>query len=125
MTLRPVPTAELDEWLPQIDLTPFTVDGAQTVDDLIADLRAKRRQLWTIPGQVVVLTEVMQDRLNTVFLTHCAGVDYKSWLHLFGVIEAWARDLGAKRIGAYCRPGWERVLTDMKKTHVILEKRLD
>lgn len=70
------------------------------------------------------LTLVNKDRLKSVSVTHCAGDGMGDWFHMLGMIEAWAKDIGAERMEVICRPGWERVLKDMRKTHVILEKRL-
>jgi hypothetical protein len=127
-----VPAADLDQWAGKIawHLDQFCASGQWEPGDLLDHIRARDRQLWVVERNgaalCVILTSLQADRLNTVQVTHGAGVNYREWLHLWPVIEAWARDLGAKRIETVCRPGWERVLGryGMTKTHVVLEKRL-
>ena len=129
MRFVPVPSAELDGWLDQIEwhLNSFCESGLFTPDDLIADIRACDRQLWLAVDtrvRAACLTLVNEDRLKSVSVTHCAGDGMLEWFPMLGLIEDWARDIGSKRFEVICRPGWERVLRDLGKTHVILEKRL-
>jgi hypothetical protein len=122
---------DLGQWLPEV--WPFLAEicrpGYYEPADIVADLEARKRQLWLAhDGKVraVVLTQVQADRLGTVRVAHVAGDGLAGWLHLWGVIEAWARDMGARRIEAVARPGFERALAPfgMKKTYVTLEKAL-
>jgi len=125
----PVLSTELDEWLPRIGwhLEKFCANGQWEPSDLISLIRSRQSQLWIAANheiKAVMLTEVGTDRLKTVTITHLAGKDRSEWLHLLADIKAWAVELGSKRLKAVTRPGWERVLADFKKTHVILEVRL-
>lgn len=128
MTPIAVTVDMLDEWLPKIEwhLAQFCANGQFAPEDMIAQIMRKERQLWVIEGRCVLLTSVLADRLNTVVVSHCVGAGYEEWLPMWAVIEAWAHDIGAKRIEVICRPGWERPLAQygLKKTHVVLEKRL-
>jgi hypothetical protein len=54
----------------------------------------------------------------------CTGVGMSNWVGNLSVIEEWAKSKGCVNIKAICRPGWERVLKDYHRTHVVLEKRL-
>lgn len=103
--------------------------GRHTPDDYWKRIETGHAQGWiAFDGQTIkgfCLTEVADDALATVRLTHCAGEDADSWLFLMDNIKAWARERGSKAIEAICRPGWERKLTGFRKTHVILEARLD
>lgn len=132
MRLIPVPSADLDEWEDKIGwhLESFSANGVYSPDDFLADIRNRERQLWIVEeeGDVkcVLLTSIADDRLKTCLVTHLAGENYRAWLGLMGAVEDWARDIGCKRIEAKTRPGWEKLLGrfDLKKTHVVLEKRL-
>lgn len=132
MTPRAVPAHEADEWVPRIGwhLEQFAASGAATAADFIADIMDRQRQLWVVDddGAVacVLLTSVAVDRFNTVQVTHCAGRNYEDWLHLWPVIEGWAREIGAGRIEVTARRGWERPLRKfgLAPTHTVLEKRL-
>jgi len=95
--------------------------------DLIEHIRDRTRQLWiAFDGRVraVVLTQVGDDRLKTVRITHVAGDGFEEWAHMRSIIKAWAREMGSRRLEAIARPGWERVAREMRKTHVVLEERL-
>jgi len=52
------------------------------------------------------------------------GKDREEWLHHLTEIEEFGRKQNCEIIEAWARPGWERVLPDWKKTHVLLEKKL-
>jgi hypothetical protein len=95
--------------------------------DLIEHIRDRTRQLWiAFDGRVraVVLTQVGDDRLKTVRITHVAGDGFEEWAHMRSIIKAWALEMGSRRLEAIARPGWERVAREMRKTHVVLEERL-
>jgi hypothetical protein len=123
-----VPAAAYAEWAAEIRpfLEALAIGGQFTASDFEAQIMARARQAWLIPGECLLLTQVSGDRLSTVTLTHCTGQGMAGWVAFFPMIESWAREIGAKRIEAVARPGWERVLRgfEMKKTHVVLEKRL-
>lgn len=118
------------EWRELLDwhLRSFCRGGQWEPEDLLRDVENKRRQLWVaeVDGEVgaAVLTTISDDRDQSCIITHAAGRNRKDWLHLLGFLEDWARSIGCKRLEAVARPGWERILKDMTKTHVVLEKRL-
>lgn len=131
MTPVAVKPNEVDLWVARIGwhLESCCRGGDTTPERLIAEVKATERQMWLAVSdrvEALMLTNIGTDDLKTCRVTHCAGQDRKNWLHLFPVIEAWARDIGCKRIEATTRPGWERSLRefDLRKTHVVLEKRL-
>lgn len=100
-----------------------------TPEEIIADLRTENRQLWIVLDsriRAAVLTLVLKDELNTVQITHCAGDGYREWFPLISIIEQWAREIGGKSFEVIARPGWEPLLKDhgLRKTHVVMEKRL-
>lgn len=57
-------------------------------------------------------------------ITACSGRDLERWNMLLAGIEKYARDENASCIRIYGRKGWERVLTDFRVAHVIMEKAL-
>lgn len=86
-------------------------------------------QCWAAESDGIVaigLTEVLDDKLDTVRFIGCAGEDARAWLFLMDNIKAWATERGSKRFIAEARPGWERHLKPFgfKKTHVVLEANL-
>lgn len=129
MQTIPVVAEELDQWLPRIGwhLEQFCANGEWEPSDLIAEIRNRRSQLWIAADdevKAVMLTEVTTDRLKTVNITHCAGKDRHEWLHLLADIKLWVKAVGSRRLRITARPGWERVLPEFKKTHVVLEVRI-
>ena len=133
MRLVPVPSTDLDDWAGKIGwhLESFSANGIYTPDDFLVDIRNRERQLWIVADgenvKCVLLTAIADDRLKTCLVTHLAGESHREWLNLLGAVEEWARAEGCQRIEAKTRPGWERILDrafDLKKTHVVLEKRL-
>lgn len=122
----PVPANEARYWKRELawNFERFCADGSIDPDELWDDIENMRRQLWVVKGKAAVLTTVRPDKLKTCVVTHAAGRDMRGWVHLWEYLENWAREIGCERIEAVARPGWERVLKDMRKTHVILEKRL-
>lgn len=114
---------EATEW----HFASFCEDGKWTADELWDEVKAGTKQMWLAfdgEAQAVALTHIVPGHCKTCVITHCAGHDMARWWPLIGSIEAWARTLGCVFLEAVTRPGWEKVLKDMRKTHVILEKRL-
>lgn len=55
-----------------------------------------------------------------------SGDHREKWQRL--AVETWkkfAKSEGCSLLELYARPGWERVFTEFKKTHVVLELRID
>lgn len=76
----------------------------------------------------------ISDRIEAAATTHlspgvctivaCSGHHRERWLPLKSRIEKYARDEGCKSVRIYGRKGWERVLSDYRVEHVIMEKAL-
>ena len=61
---------------------------------------------------------------KTLRLVILVGQRREDWLHHLAHIEAFGRERDCQTIEAWGRPGWERVLPDWTKTHILLEKAL-
>lgn len=117
------------EWLPALDwhFRSFCRCGKWTPQELIDEVLSGARQLWVAwDGEVraAVLTSVAWGECPVLVVSHGAGTGRKDWAHLMDDVAEWGRQMGCKRLEVVARPGWERVFKDMKKTHVVLEKRL-
>ena len=128
MTPIPVGVSQLDAVLPQLEwhFNSFCRAGNFTPDELIEDIRQKRRQLWLAwenGPMAAVLTSVKGNTLN---VTHAAGHQADKWEHLFEYLMDWGRSIGCERIEANARKGWEPVLKKhgLRKTHVVMEANL-
>lgn len=55
-------------------------------------------------------------------LVACSGHHRERWMPLLEKIETYARAEGCEAMRLYGRKGWERVLTDYRVEHVIMEK---
>lgn len=131
--MRAVPVQPEDAWMWRTQcewhFRSFCRGGQWQPEDLWSDIVAMKRQMWIAEDdgvKAVVLTCVSDDRAQSCIVTHAAGEDRADWLHLWAVIEAWAKDIGCQRIEAVCRPGWEPDLKTLglRKRHVVMEKRL-
>ena len=104
-------------------------DSSYSIDDVLDELREGKAQLW-----LGVRDNKVQAILVTVINTHpcakdcliwlCAGNNRENWTHLLPQIENWAKAHGCDAMVVRGRRGWEKVMKDYKKTHVILEKKL-
>lgn len=132
LTPVPVSASQTEVWKPRLSwhFRSFCRRGDHEPDDLWADVEEKRRQLWVaLDGdrvKVAILTGVCNDRQKTFEVTHAAGEDRHLWLPMFGYLEAFARQIGCRKVRIVCRPGYEREFGAMglRKTHITMEKRL-
>tara|TARA_R110002012_G_C11522128_1_gene599564 strand:+ start:416 stop:823 length:408 start_codon:yes stop_codon:yes gene_type:complete len=103
--------------------------GRHTPEEILSDLRSGEAQLWLAWADDAILgvcvTYIMEsERKKVCRLWLCTGHDRKRWVHHVKTIEEWAQSVGCHAMDAVVRPGWEKVLRDYKKTHVILEREL-
>lgn len=61
---------------------------------------------------------------NVCTIVACSGHYRDRWISLRDKIEAYAKAEGCKRMRLYGRKGWERVLTDYRVEHIVMEKAL-
>lgn len=105
-------------------------DGRYALEDVLAALLARDMQLWiavdsrSMAIAAVCVTEIVnypqEKRCGLVF---CAGRSVERWIRHLDEIEAWAREQECDALELQGRPGWERLLPDWRKTHVLLSKR--
>ena len=124
-----VPPEQLDDTWPLVKDDIEAASGSRFApSDIKKFLHSGDMQLWVVGKdniEAVVLTEVHQfPRMKTVRLIMTVGRDRTRWVHHLREIEDWARQQGCAVIEALARPGWEKVLRDYRKTHVMLEKEL-
>lgn len=97
--------------------------------DIYDKLLRGEMHLWMVYSdklEAVVVTRFIDYPLaKALRIVICIGKGYNRWVHLIQEIERWARQMDCGLIECVARPGWERVLHDYKKSHVILERRLD
>lgn len=84
-------------------------DERWTIPYLVEEVMAKRKQVWKVNDwQAIAVTSVGPDH-RYVTLEACYGEGYQEWYaELEGVLEAWAKALGAKRMFGMARPGWTK-----------------
>ncbi len=85
-------------------------------------------QLWVIGRggkiQAVGITEIVNfPRQRKCLIRYLSG-DLQEILPHWAVFESWAREQGCTRFEIYGRKGWERVLPDWTKQHVIFTRNL-
>lgn len=101
--------------------------GEETVAAMQAGVMTGHRQCWAavLDGKIVgaALTQVTEP-YRVVEVAYAHGGNGKAWAApMWAAIEAWARDIGAKRMRIIGRQGWLRWL-DVKVRAVVMEKDL-
>lgn len=90
-------------------------------------------QLWLETDEAgdvsfVMITEGMMLGADpTLVIRWMSGRDIKARLFDVAILENWALHSGFKKIQAWCRPGFERLLKPLcyKKSFLVLEKTLE
>lgn len=137
-TLALVPAAETLSRPPE--LSPFIAraaagsNGKFDVIDICRALARGQWQLWIARAadgalRAVLLTRVVDyPRLRACEMLAAVGSEREeTMLPFLADIEAWARAQGCVLMQPIARAGWEKALSPhgYRKTHVMLEKRLD
>lgn len=124
------------ERLPEVweDVKPLIVAACSrsfpkmTEADVLKAVSERDMQLWVIYEDViyaVLVTEILNYPLRRVCrILMATGTDRTRWQHFISDIERWAKEQGCDSMELEARPGWKRVFTDYKFTHVHLEKNL-
>lgn len=103
--------------------------GRMTERGLLDAILAAESQLWLSyrddKPEALMLTEIVTvGTVKTCKMFAATGHNRQHWAGFLGVFEEWARSEGCQVVEAIARPGWEKVLSEYKKTHVVLEKDL-
>lgn len=103
--------------------------GRYSAEDIRAAIVSREMQAWVAWNgrglRAFAVTQIVDyPGMRAARILLATGEDREDWLPHLATIEAWAKADRCKVIEAFARPGWERVLKDYAKTHVILEKRL-
>ena len=142
MELVRIPTQELDKaWgLVDKDIRQALAYSSQLTDSDFVFETAKQDkfQVWIIWDKNqnktvdkyfgVVVTELIQRKLGKVCNIYIAtGRQRHKWQHLINDIEDFAKTEGCQMMELIARPGWQRVLNlfNYKRTHVVLEKKIE
>ncbi len=131
-TLHPVPSGLLDHYWPIIegDIEAATARSNGRLDKgVIFDALTERAmQLWfAVDGRIKALAvtelKTYKTGLKVCSILIVTGEDRDLWMRLIEGIKDWARQNGCKRIEAWARPGWAKVL-GWKETHRLIEEGL-
>ena len=87
-----------------------------SMDDVVADLEARRAHLWVGENAALVttITDYAQERVIECWL---AGGDMKEILAMTPPIEDWARRVGCTQVQVMGRKGWVRALSPQGYHH--------
>ena len=121
-----------DVWLdvqPHIERLPSVSRGEYEPRDIVDLLVKGAMQLWVgYEGeeiQAILVTEIVRHpRYQSCVIHGFSARNMDAWLPHLSTIETWALSLGCKAVEAHGRAGWQKVLDDYKRTHVILRKML-
>ncbi len=100
-----------------------------TFGSVESDVLAARALLWVVWNdpdlEGAAVTQVGKTESSKVCtIVACGGGGMRTWVHLIGTLEDYARDQGCDCVRIVGRKGWQRVLQDYATAKVILEKRL-
>ncbi|WP_080586202.1 hypothetical protein [Bradyrhizobium elkanii] len=98
--------------------------GLSEFEDIEKQVLAGEQLLWLAWSEQIEAAATTHLSRNVCTLTACSGHQRERWLPLFGAIEQYAKNEGAKIMRIYGRKGWERVLDGYRAEYVILEKGL-
>jgi len=128
-----VSAADLDAWLPRIAghlaRIAASTHGAYWAADLVAEIRSRDLQLWTVQNRddllAVFLTRIVQyPRLSALQMVGCVGRDWRGWAHLLADVERFAIGKGCRRAEPIAPRKWRHLFRDYRETHVVFEKDL-
>lgn len=103
-------------------------------EDILKALLQRNMQMWVAyEGETFETADIFAVCITEIIITPrrkaCSiligtGKRREEWQGFRSAIEQWAREQGCEAMKVIARPGWERVFTDYRKTHTLLEKAL-
>jgi len=80
-----------------------------TLDDIYEGLCAKQMQLWMYDDAALVTSLQTDARNKFCLLVTLGGQRMSDWFQYLPIVEAWAKDQGAKEMRLYGRIGWAKL----------------
>lgn len=124
-----IPHEQIDQWWTLVE--PFVARGLEYADgkylpeDIRQGLKNRTYQLWMADSAICITTVLDYPRKRVCLVLLAAGKDMRRWVQeLDATLSAWAKEKGCQSIETYGRPGWERVLKNNRKLHVVLGRDL-
>jgi hypothetical protein len=104
----------------------FPKDSPESIYERLTSAGA---QMWLgLDGErikALLLSEILiYPERKVCYLFLCTGQEFENWLRFLDNIEKWAKEVGCSSMELKARGGWEKVLKNYKRTHVVLEKEL-
>ncbi len=127
MKAQMIPGPSVRKWGLEGFLKEFTEGGKFTVEEIIGDIEAGKRQCWVVVnGRIwgVALTEL--ETKGVCHITHLTGDRLRLWHSVIRDVEEWARSIGCTRMETLADERYEIVARrhGYEKTHILLEKEL-
>lgn len=113
---------------PLLDKVLKVGNGEYTAKDIFDGVADGRMTLWVAPTRynvkaLAVTTFVQYPQIKTCRVMLGAG-NLDLIVKNIEPIAEWAKALGCVAIEMSGRDGWERILTDWTKTHIVMRKEL-
>lgn len=98
----------------------------KSVETDILERRALLWLVWSDPKiEGAAVTQIDKTESSKVCtIVACGGDGFRSWVHLIGKLEDYARQQRCDLVRIVGRKGWQRVLKDYATAKVILERRI-
>ncbi len=123
-----VDPAQVQEFWPharQLIRTAIETTNLSDFEDVEEQILSGNQLLWLAwSGKIEAAATTQLVKGPVCVVVACAGHNRERWLPLFEKIEQYAKDEGCTCVRIYGRKGWERVLSDYRAEHVILERQL-
>jgi len=93
--------------------------------DIREQLLAQRMQLWLVPWDLVVVTQIQTyPGARICMLVLCGGEGLMQHRDELGEIERWAKALGCEEMRLMGRRGWGRVYLDYEEIATVMRRKL-
>jgi hypothetical protein len=93
--------------------------------DVYEQLLAQRMQLWVVPWDLAVVTQIQTyPGLRICMVVLCGGEGLQAHKHEFDEIARWAKGLACDEVRIQGRDGWQRVYPKFEKTAALLRMKL-
>jgi hypothetical protein len=95
------------------------------LQDIHEQLMALRMQLWVVPWQLVVVTQIQTyPGVRICMIVLCGGEGLRAHKHEFSEIAQWAKGFACDEIRINGRDGWQKIYPGFEKTGTILRMTL-
>lgn len=92
-----------------------------TLQSVYKWLQAEKMQLWIVPWDIIVVTEIQRfEGSHVCVLLLCGGQNLEQHKHEFDVIDKWRKSIACDEMKIVGRKGWEKIFPQFENVGTIL-----